>query len=150
MVIADFYIMCLSQIKKNIIETSDILISSHSIPVKSKKILKDECVFAQSLSGIWYSFEPKAREVGDYSAEWFDLEIKNNQYILVVNEKDKEKVLEMINQYIEFSPIKHIGILFRLQNEKKEKVKGIIQKKQFLKMLLQKKIRYNCLYIVKK
>ena len=150
MVIADFYIMCLSQIKKNIIETSDILISSYSIPVKSKKILKDECVFAQSLSGIWYSFEPKAREVGDYTAEWFDLEIKNNQYILVVNEKDKEKVLEMINQYIEFSPIKHIGILFRLQNEKKEKVKGIIQKKQFLKMLLQKKIRYNCLYIVKK
>lgn len=150
MVIADFYIMCLSQIKKNIIETSGVLISSHSIPVKSRKILADECFFAQSLSGIWYSFEPKEREAGDYSAEWFDLESRNNQYILVVNEKDKEKVLDIINQYIEFSPIKYIGILFRLQDKKEEKVRGVIRKKQFIEMLLQKKIRYNCLYIVKK
>ena len=150
MVIADFYIMCLSQTKRNIIETPGMLITSHSIPVKSKKILNDEYVFAQNLSGIWYSFEPKERETGDYSAEWFDLEIKNNQYVLIVNEKDKEKVLNTINQYIEFSPIKYIGILFRLQGGKKEKVKGVISKKQFIEMMVQNKIRYNCLYIVKK
>ncbi len=150
MVIADFYIMCLSQTKKHIIETPGMLITSHSIPVKSKQILNNEYIFAQSLSGIWYSFEPKERENGDYSAEWFDLEIKNNQYVLTVNEKDKDKVLNIINQYIELSPIKYIGVLFRLQDRKKEKIKGIISKKQFVKMLLHNKIRYNCLYIVKK
>ena len=150
MVIADFYILCLSQTKKNIIETPDMLIASRSIPVKSRKILDDEYVFAQNLSGIWYSFEPKERETGDYSAEWFDLEIKNNQYVLVVNKKDEEKVLDIIKQYIEFSPIKYIGILFRLQGGKKEKVKGVIPEKQFIEMLLHGKIRYNCLYIVKK
>ena len=148
MVIADFYIMCLSQTKRNIIQDSSVLVTSRSIPVKIKPILVNEYVFAQNLSGVWYSFEPQERETGDYSAEWFDLEIKNNQYFLVVNEKYKDKILKIINQYIDLSPVKHVGVLFRLQGRQKEKVKGIIQKKQFVEMLLQNKIRYNCLYIV--
>ena len=78
MVIADFYIMCLSQTKRNIIEDPSVLVTSRSIPVKVKPILVNEYVFAQNLSGVWYSFEPRERESGDYSAEWFDLEVKNN------------------------------------------------------------------------
>lgn len=149
MVIADFFLMCLSQTKRNNIEDPNIIITSYQIPIKSKKIINDEYLFAQNLKGIWYSFEPKEREYREYTAEWFDLEIRNNQYFLTVNEKDKEIILNIINTYIELSPIKHIGVLFRLQQKKEEKIKGVIPKKKFTEMLFNGKIRYNCLYIVR-
>ena len=84
MVIADFYIICLSQTRCNSIEDPSMLVASRIIPVKAKPILINEYIFAQNLSGVWYSFEPQEREFGDYSAEWFDLKIKNNQYSIKI------------------------------------------------------------------
>lgn len=149
MVISDFYIMCLLQSKRQIIDDPSLIVTSCSIPVKSKQVLPGESRFAQNLKGIWYSFEPKERIVGDYSAEWFDLEIRNNRCFVVANENSKEKIVEIINQYIEFSPIKYVGVLFRLQGRQSERINGVLKKQQFLKILLQNKIRYNTLYIVK-
>ena len=71
----------------------------------------------------------------------------------VIISKSKIKFINeierMINYYLESSPINQIGVLIRLFYTKKEKVKGILTKKDFIEKLYNNKIRFDTLYIIK-
>lgn len=149
MIIGDFFIMCLEQKSASISPICSCSVSAQKIPIKKYPILADEHLFAQHLRGIWYSFEPLERDVGDYTKEWFDLEIVNNQYRVSLIEEYKMKVINIIEEYVKLSPIKHIGVIFRIQASHKDHIKGVIKSREFIKMLQENRVRYNCLYIIK-
>ena len=149
MVVADYFILCFHQKKAEINSSIDCIIQAHKSP-SSKKVLFNEHLFSQSIDGIWYSFEPTERNNGNYSAEWFDLDISHRGNRVAIVQKYQEKVLRIFDYYINSTPEDYIGVLFRLEGKNKEKICGVLTEKQFRKLLTEDKLKYNCMYIVKK
>lgn len=149
MVVADYFICCFHQKKPEIDTDLNCIIQAHKTP-SSKKVLYNEHLFSQNINGIWYSFEPLERIKGDYSAEWFDLDVSHSGPKVVLIPKHQEKVLNILEHYAEVSSNEYIGVLFRIEGENKEKIVGVLTKRQFRKLLMGKKLKYNCMYIVKK
>ncbi len=148
MVIADFFIICFQQKHSEIDPNLEYNVVAYKRPA-TKKVLSNEQLFAQDILGIWYSFEPKERENGDYSAEWFDLDDFGRGKRVVLIPEHSDKVLRVFDRYVNSLSCEYIGVMFRLEGKNHEKIFGVLSKQKFRKMLLDKKIKYNCLYILK-
>ena len=149
MVVADYFILAFHQKKIEINTNLNCIIQAHKTP-SSKKVLSNEHLFAQSIAGIWYSFEPIERNEGNYSAEWFDLDVSHRGQRVVLIPKYREKVLDILEHYANSSLDDYIGVLFRIEGKNKEKIVGTLTQQQFRRLLIENKLKYNCMYIVKK
>ena len=149
MVVADYFIFCFHQKKLEINTDLNCIVQAHKTP-SSKKVLFNEHLFSQNIDGIWYSFEPVERNKGDYSAEWFDLDVSHRGQRVVLIPEYQEKVLDILEHYADSSLDDYIGVLFRIEGKNKEKIVGVLTKQRFRKLLMENKLKYNCMYIVKK
>lgn len=150
MVISDLNIICIGQSYPNVYQ-SDLL----SISYCKNKAIKgntgfylDDWQVIRYIKGFWYYIIPRKREECNYDDEFFDY---SSNKVIISKSKIKfiNEIERMINYYLESSPINQIGVLIRLFYTKKEKVKGILTKKDFIEKLYNNKIRFDTLYIIK-
>ena len=148
MVVADFNIFCLNQKKKKIFMDAHISIDSF----KSKNISKfygEKWAILSAFNGYAYNIYPtnKNREY-EYTKGFFDLSIENGSKYVLLGNLDKKRLSEMIEFYIQQSPIKKICILIRLDCENDNKIIGTVYKDDFLLNLEKKQILFNTVYII--
>lgn len=161
MVITDFNIICLGQ-KEKTPYNSDTLTSDCYYPNR-KKIYAGWLV-TQYLKGVWYQIYPIARNTFDYQKELFDLitcdnydnidipdflkgNLRQDTYnIKVIGETNE--IIDIINFYIQRSPIKTIAVLFRLQGKEKETLMGLMNREDFYTNLASQKLLFNVVYLV--
>lgn len=149
MVIADFNVIVFGQ-KKPIMYIDDMyFVESYKIPVKSVSIY-EKYGFIQQLNGVWYRFHPKERKFGDYSFEWFDLNIRSNRLNVMVLETYIKLIQGILNKCLLDSPNGYIGVIFRLEGYDKQNLRGVIKQNTFEKLLLAGKIKYNYIYIIQR
>ena len=161
MVISDFNIICLGQKEPE-------LFSSKTIKTTATDLNKDgTATFIGwdtflGFKGIWYEILPNDRESENYryDREFFDLNYKTTAYVdtllalkdkrnqLVCEEKYKKDIIDVIDFYLEKSPIKRICVMVRVQDKEEEAILGTMRRKEFVDKLRNGELRFNVLYIV--
>lgn len=166
MVVADFNILCLLEESEELFTDMMLNVSSFNMNVSDTEVIYyDSWKVIQSLKGVYYNIEPidRIRDDYEYENEFFDLlvdkENKNDKYyvnlikapyIVKVNRPYKESIINIIDYYIEKSPVNIICVLFRIQGKEEEQVVGIVKRDDFIPMLLNGEIRFNVQYFVGK
>lgn len=107
------------------------------------------------VQGIWYELWSNKGEHDDIiKSTW---ELKNNKgdknsggYQLYIDEANKHLLSDILNFYIECSPIKKVVFLLRHQGYEKENIQNDMPIKEFLNMFVNKKVYGNVAYILSK
>lgn len=150
LVIADFNIICLGQKYKKICELDGI----RTDVVKASEISKlygNKWSVLSAYQGYLYSVYPiDDMQDYDYSNGFFDLDIRDSMKYVIHGEQSFNKIVGVLNHYIEASPIKTVCILVRLDWDNENKIIGTIDKRQFLEKLQSREIMFNTAYIVSK
>ncbi|BCJ92677.1 hypothetical protein acsn021_02460 [Anaerocolumna cellulosilytica] len=115
--------------------------------------------------GIWYSigkdndgyFNPMSIVDADfdniiensYIPYWVsDDEVKSNIKPLIVNAEYKNDFMRIIEFLLKQSPSRTIMFLGRYQGGEKEIVYGVLERQEFIKLLIQSKVLFNVCYII--
>lgn len=149
MVIADYYIISIGQKIPEINLDHTINVNSYKIPMKNYSTQSSEMFFLRILKGVCYDFSPleRGRDYYDHDTyEWFE----SNNGKVIISDKYKDKVIEILQTYIDSSPVDCIGVFFRLEGYKNRTVKGVYTQKCFESMLLKGLVDFNSLYLVSK
>ena len=150
MVTADLNIICLGQRRskriRNVQSGNKICVESYNRNGKSPPcIYAEEFPVTHQLRGIWYRIWPN-RDV-TYQP-FFDLASKgDNHYILISGHShDLEEIMQY---YLELSPIHMICVLVRLQYETAEHIHDACTLTHYFEKLRRGEIRFNESYILK-
>mgnify|MGYP000014848444 CR=1 FL=1 len=161
MVISDFNIICLAQKGAELFNSKMIKSTANNLNVKKVLTYIGWNIF-QGFKGIWYEIYPKNRESKDYQydQEFFDLDYKSTIYsdklialknkrnrVICVKEYEKD-ILNIIDFYLEKSPIHRICVMIRVQDKEEEAILGTMSRKEFVYKLKNEELCYNVAYIV--
>ena len=149
-VISDINLICIEQKVKK-----DKEFANDFIDVECKK--NPHCYYFEweilsSIRGMWYQITPKARDLGVYSNEFFDLYYNRHKSYVVVNETkvNIDFIQNLLEFYLNESPINKVCLMIRLDYQKNQKIKGVIKIKEFLKKLSNNQILFDTAYIIEK
>ncbi len=149
-VISDINIICVNQKVREIYNDKNILVKCKKNPCK---FYGDEWKILTMLNGYWHQIVPINRELySKYDDEFFNLiAIKNQCYISIDNNTyfNVNFVYDLLKFYLHNTPTNTICVLFRLNFQKKHKIKGIIKFKDFIRQLENNKILFDTAYIIK-
>lgn len=153
MIISDFNLLCLGSAKIENLNLDEINYKVFKNYSRTDNAYGNNWQVMNAFKGMWYSFYPKARELGDYNNEFFDLETRMNpysrkeEYFLICEERFKTGILKLINYFIESSPIQRICILFRIENKETSKI-CCYKERNFIKNLCLGKLKFNTIYFI--
>lgn len=149
MVVADFNIFCLDQREQKKYINPKLKVEGFKIKNISKLYYGDRWSILSSFQGCGYNLYP-VDKLGkyDYSRGFFDLLIKNNKKYVVLSDLQMKEFAEIIHFYIQYSPIKKICILIRLDWDNENSILGTFKEEEFLKKLNQQELLFNVAYIV--
>ena len=153
----DFNIICVGEKTPKILKDDyfSTAIMNHNRN-KSQKCYISEWDILNRIQGIWYEFWSK-NEKYDFliNSDWENPEMISDDellldhgYKLFVNSDECNIIENFIRFYIKQSPIRQIIVLFRHQGHERERFHNKISIKEFLSMLVNKKIYGNVAYII--
>ena len=148
MIWIDFGFICIEQEKASMpIDKKDILIESYQRTSDSEPFYNESYNFhtADSLSGYWYNIwlpEPIC-----YKESFFDISPKNAPWIEVVP-KWTNHVKNILEFYINKSPVHKIAVLLRVQEDSDDVIHKDCKLDDFMQKLTEGNIKWNELYYV--
>ena len=174
----DFNILCLQQKKRTALPfaSSFSVVTNHKDKNDYPKEYHTKWSFMNACNGYWYYLIPANDKIGDSFCGVYDMcydvcdiEIsKKNEFlskglmeyaaselhqVVALHEEYVADFLQIIEYYINESPVKMILFLARCGNqaegEELDLVTGVLTKKAFFKMLLRRELVFNMCYIVK-
>ena len=164
-VISDFNLICLGQKRAVKCKGDNIAVDSFNCNRRRNRIDKDSTYGQWSilthLYGVWYNIYPKVGNEYDYEKGFFDLLIKekeSNQKCDCLNEKNSflscanlscDKLNEIIDFYIDLSPLNKICVMFGL-NRDEEAIVGVMTINEFLRKLQNNEISFDVTYVISK
>ena len=148
MVVADFNILCLKQRTMKVYKSPSIKVDTFKISNISE-IYGEKWSVLSAFNGYGYSVYPVNKKNDyDYSRGFFDLEINNEVKNIVLADLEMEKLAQIIDFYINQSPIKKICVLIRLDWSKDNTLLGTIGKDEFFSKLEKQELSFNTAYII--
>lgn len=148
MVIADFNIICLKQ--KNMKVYKSPFIKTEAFRNSNiSQIYGDKWSILSAFYGYGYSLYPVDEKNNyDYSHGFFDLTINNKVKNIVLADLEMERFAQIIDFYLNQSPIKKICILIRLDWSGDNTLLGTINRNEFLSKLEKQELSFNTAYII--
>lgn len=146
-VISDINIICINQKTKEVYNDKNICVDCKKNPYN----FYTEWRILSMLNGNWHQITPINRTYGVYNDDFFELiTSKNKCYISIDNDTsfNTDFVYDLIRFYLNVSLIHKICMLFRLNYQKEQKIKGVIKLKDFMKRLENNKILFDSAYII--
>lgn len=148
MILIDFGIICLEQSQKSFPEDiQNVRFESYTRTAYSKPMYNEWYHFqdADKLVGVWYfawltediAFEESFFEIDDKGCPW-----------IYVESKWKRTVKDLLEFYIQESPIHQIAVILRVQDESNNASHSVCTVNEFMKSLELGNTRWNELYYI--
>lgn len=149
----DFNILCIGEKKPEVYKNSIYSIEvMNRRPNKSCKCYKNYWDVVNHINGIWYELWTTNKEYDFLIDSTWALGSANNLfgYQLFIDEKNRKILYDILNFYLENSPIKKIIVLFRHQGYESGYIENDLPINSFIDKLINKEIYGNIAYIVSK